>query len=75
MQGARCRAVIPSWMLPAHHRSAYRFLADRHPRWWQPPLRVILMLAATCGSLEAGPRARHLDRRQLARTPIEADDY
>jgi N-acetylglucosaminyl-diphospho-decaprenol L-rhamnosyltransferase len=32
----------PELMLPAHHRSAYRFQADRHPHWWQAPLRVIL---------------------------------
>lgn len=29
----------PELMLPAHHRSAYRFQADRHPQWWQAPLR------------------------------------
>lgn len=32
----------PELMLPAHHRSAYRFQADRHPQWWQAPLRVAL---------------------------------
>lgn len=30
----------PELMLPAHHRSVYRFLADRHPHWWQAPLRA-----------------------------------
>ncbi len=29
----------PELMLPAHHESAYRFQADRHPLWWQAPLR------------------------------------
>ncbi|AWB81385.1 alpha-D-GlcNAc-diphosphoryl polyprenol, alpha-3-L-rhamnosyl transferase [Corynebacterium yudongzhengii] len=29
-------------MLPAHHRSAYRFLADRYRAWWQAPLRFLL---------------------------------
>lgn len=29
-------------MLPAHHRSAYRFQADRHPAWYQAPLRWAL---------------------------------
>lgn len=29
-------------MLRAHHASAYRFLADRHPAWWQAPLRWAL---------------------------------
>lgn len=31
-----------STMLPAHHRSAYRFQADRHPKAWQAPLRWAL---------------------------------
>lgn len=29
----------PELMLPAHHQSAYRFQADRHPHWWQAPIR------------------------------------
>lgn len=32
----------PESMLPAHHESAYRFQADRHPRKWQAPLRWTL---------------------------------
>lgn len=28
--------------VPAHHDSAYRFQADRHPAWWQAPLRLVL---------------------------------
>lgn len=32
----------PELMIPAHHRSVYRFLADRHPQWWQAPLRGAL---------------------------------
>ena len=31
-----------STMLPAHHESAYRFQADRHPGWRWLPLRVAL---------------------------------
>jgi N-acetylglucosaminyl-diphospho-decaprenol L-rhamnosyltransferase len=29
----------PARNLAAHHVSTYTFLADRHPRWWQAPLR------------------------------------
>ena len=29
-------------MARAHHRSAYRYLATRHPAWWQAPLRWAL---------------------------------
>lgn len=32
----------PELMLPAHHQSAYRFQADRHPRLWHAPLRLAL---------------------------------
>lgn len=32
----------PELMLPAHHDSAYRFQADRHPHLWQAPLRWAL---------------------------------
>lgn len=32
----------PELMLPAHHESAYRFQADRHPHLWQAPLRWAL---------------------------------
>jgi len=32
----------PELMLPAHHESAYRFQADRHPHPWQAPLRWAL---------------------------------
>lgn len=28
--------------VPAHHESAYRFQRDRHPHWWQAPLRAVL---------------------------------
>ncbi|RMI35756.1 glycosyltransferase family 2 protein [Nocardia stercoris] len=40
----------PETMLPAHHASAYRFQADRHPHWWQAPLRLALRvgLAIRC---------------------------
>ncbi|WP_239003463.1 glycosyltransferase family 2 protein [Nocardia panacis] len=34
----------PEVMLPAHHASAYRFQADRHPHWWQAPLRLALRI-------------------------------
>jgi N-acetylglucosaminyl-diphospho-decaprenol L-rhamnosyltransferase len=30
----------PEAMLRAHHDGVYRFLSDRHARWWQAPLRL-----------------------------------
>lgn len=35
----------PARNLAAHHTSTYTFLADRHPRWWQAPLRWIIRSA------------------------------
>jgi N-acetylglucosaminyl-diphospho-decaprenol L-rhamnosyltransferase len=35
----------PGRNLAAHHRSTYTFLADRHRRWWQAPLRVSIKSA------------------------------
>ena len=57
----------PELMLPAHHRSAYRFQADRHPHWWQAPLRVILRAGLAVRSKFAVRSA--LDRRH-GRAPI-----
>lgn len=34
----------PESMLPAHHRSAYKFQADRHPGLVQAPIRALLWL-------------------------------
>lgn len=34
----------PELMLPAHHRSAYKFQADRHQGPWQAPIRAVLWL-------------------------------
>ncbi len=40
-QGHAAKAV-PEFTLRAHHRSAYLFQADRHPRTWQAPIRWAL---------------------------------
>lgn len=32
----------PARLLPAHHESAYRFQADRYPRWYHAPVRLML---------------------------------
>jgi N-acetylglucosaminyl-diphospho-decaprenol L-rhamnosyltransferase len=37
----------PARNLAAHHTSTYTFLADRHPRWWQAPLRWAIKSALT----------------------------
>lgn len=34
--------TVPEFTLRAHHRSAYLFQADRHPRVWQAPIRWAL---------------------------------
>nr|WP_240945300.1 glycosyltransferase family 2 protein [Rhodococcus sp. HNM0569] len=51
----------PELMLPAHHRSAYRFQADRHPHVWQAPLRLALRIGLAVRSkvaVAAAVRAR-----------------
>ena len=35
----------PARNLAAHHASTYTFLADRHPGWWQAPLRWTMRAA------------------------------
>ncbi|MFT4041852.1 MAG: glycosyltransferase family 2 protein [Gordonia sp. (in: high G+C Gram-positive bacteria)] len=50
----------PESMLPAHHRSAYRFQADRHPGLLRAPLRLALragLAARSAVSVRAARRA------------------
>lgn len=58
----------PETMLPAHHASAYRFQADRHPHWWQAPLRWALRagLAVRC-KLAVRSALRERDRAAVVR--------
>lgn len=53
----------PGAMLPAHHRSAYRFQADRHPHWWQAPLRVVLRAGLAARSAVVVASAKRAGRR------------
>nr|WP_223205687.1 glycosyltransferase family 2 protein [Gordonia jinghuaiqii] len=48
----------PEKMLPAHHRSAYRFQADRNPGIWRAPLRVALRVGLAVRSRLAVRAAR-----------------
>jgi N-acetylglucosaminyl-diphospho-decaprenol L-rhamnosyltransferase len=51
----------PARNLAAHHVSTYTFLADRHPRWWQAPLRWSIRAAL---AVRAGLVVRNSVRRQ-----------
>lgn len=51
----------PAKNLAAHHRSTYTFLADRHSRWWQAPLRWTIRGAL---ATRAGLVVRNSRRRQ-----------
>jgi N-acetylglucosaminyl-diphospho-decaprenol L-rhamnosyltransferase len=55
----------PARNLAAHHSSTYTFLADRHPRWWQAPLRWTIRsaLAARAG-LVVGNSKRTIAKRE-----------
>ncbi len=53
--------------VPAHHASAYRFQADRHPRWWQAPLRLALRVGlAVRGGVVSRGGGRDVDKRRAA---------
>jgi N-acetylglucosaminyl-diphospho-decaprenol L-rhamnosyltransferase len=53
----------PSRNLRAHHISTYTYLADRHPAWWQAPLRWTIKGAL---KLRADAAVRK-SRRELAK--------
>jgi N-acetylglucosaminyl-diphospho-decaprenol L-rhamnosyltransferase len=40
--GARSTSYAPRAMIRAHHRSAYRYLANRYAAWYLWPLRTAL---------------------------------
>ena len=61
--GGHATSRVPEQMLAEHHRSAYRYLADRHPGPWYAPLRLALR-AGLAGRLWL---ARHAARRALLR--------
>ncbi|MGC0364924.1 N-acetylglucosaminyl-diphospho-decaprenol L-rhamnosyltransferase [Rhodococcus sp. 27YEA15] len=60
----------PELMLPAHHRSAYRFQADRHPKLWQAPLRLALRAGLEVRSRIAVAAAT----RERSRTDLVHDE-
>ncbi|ORI18170.1 glycosyltransferase family 2 protein [Rhodococcus sp. 1168] len=59
----------PELMLPAHHASAYRFQADRHPHPWQAPIRWVLRAGLAVRSkvvVAAALRQRQIDENREA---------
>lgn len=59
----------PELMLPAHHTSAYRFQADRHPHPWQAPIRWVLragLAVRSKGVVAAALRQRQIDENREA---------
>jgi N-acetylglucosaminyl-diphospho-decaprenol L-rhamnosyltransferase len=56
----------PARNLAAHHKSTYTFLADRHPKWWQAPLRwtIRASLAMRAGLVVANTRRRQAKGRR-----------
>ncbi|WP_439032447.1 glycosyltransferase family 2 protein [Gordonia terrae] len=57
----------PEKMLPAHHRSAYRFQADRNPGPWRAPLRLALRVGLAARSRLAVRAARRASASENAR--------
>lgn len=56
----------PARNLAAHHTSTYTFLADRHARWWQAPLRWTIRgaLAARAGLVVGNSRRKIAKERR-----------
>lgn len=49
--------------VPAHHASAYRFQRDRHPYWWQAPIRWALRAGLKIrGVIQLGRKVTHGNR-------------
>ncbi|MDT0220291.1 glycosyltransferase family 2 protein [Gordonia sp. AC31] len=57
----------PEKMLPAHHRSAYRFQADRNPGPWRAPLRLALRIGLEVRSRLAVRAARRASASENSR--------
>jgi len=53
----------PARNLAAHHRSTYTFLADRHPHWWQAPLRWTIKSALNARERAVVGNSRRKRRR------------
>jgi N-acetylglucosaminyl-diphospho-decaprenol L-rhamnosyltransferase len=53
----------PARNLAAHHKSTYIYLADRHPRWWQAPLRWTIRSALAARSGIVVRNSRRARRR------------
>ena len=51
----------PARNLAAHHKSTYTFLADRHAKWWQAPLRWTIRAAL---ALRSGLVVGNTSRKQ-----------
>lgn len=56
----------PARNLAAHHKSTYIYLADRHPTWWQAPLRWTIRgaLAARAGLVVGNSRRKQAKGRR-----------
>ena len=65
----------PARNLAAHHTSTYTFLADRHPKRWQAPLRwtIRAALAARAGLVVRKFSAQAGERTALVVNPAEVD--
>jgi N-acetylglucosaminyl-diphospho-decaprenol L-rhamnosyltransferase len=53
----------PARNLAAHHKSTYIYLADRHPKWWQAPLRWTIRSALAARSGIVVRNSRRARRR------------
>lgn len=55
-------------MKVAHHESAYRFQADRHPHWWQWPVRLALRIGLKARAAVVVAREKAAPNKRASRS-------
>ncbi|PSL38786.1 N-acetylglucosaminyl-diphospho-decaprenol L-rhamnosyltransferase [Labedella gwakjiensis] len=62
--GGHSTEDVSAVMLQAHHRSAYRYFAIRHPEWYLAPARLVVRAGLGVRSAWASMRSRRTDSRR-----------
>jgi N-acetylglucosaminyl-diphospho-decaprenol L-rhamnosyltransferase len=62
--GGHSTEDVSAAMLQAHHRSAYRYFAIRHPEWYLAPARLVVRAGLAIRSAWSTMRTRRTDSRR-----------
>jgi N-acetylglucosaminyl-diphospho-decaprenol L-rhamnosyltransferase len=63
--GGATSSQFPERTLRAHHRSAYLYIAKKHPQWWLAPVRLVIRAGLACRLQWMLLRGRQGRARQL----------